>query len=264
MSNKCSYSTLGAARREEKTVRGVTAGKTEPQLHVMNVSQGTHKAPQEHMHMSIYWHALSKCEIKTWMIPAVELISKSTSLISLARNVLKDVAQSQVKLWFGHLASFCINELCGNNERAEQIVVVMLENVSTDNATTESKCGIDFHGITKDGFVAGRTDVETDGQIHGVWVMMEKDLHCLFICLLLLNLTCTGPLTHGNNARFSCVLVFYLVPLLLSGTPVKNIHSSRLKHDVKKCKLDLEFVDVDPAINWTHVLDLDDGEPFAT
>lgn len=43
--------------------------------------------------------------------------------------------------------------------------MVMLKNVSTDSPTTKSKCGIDFHGITKDGFVAGLTDRETDGQI---------------------------------------------------------------------------------------------------
>lgn len=52
MSNKRSYSTLGADRR--KTVRSVAVGKTEPQLHVMNVLQGTHEDPQEDMPIHIY------------------------------------------------------------------------------------------------------------------------------------------------------------------------------------------------------------------
>lgn len=78
MSNKCSYSTLGAAQRRKKTVRSVIVGKTEPQLHVMNVFQGTHKTPQEHMHMGIY--SVPECEIETWMMPAVKLVSKTASL----------------------------------------------------------------------------------------------------------------------------------------------------------------------------------------
>ncbi len=37
--------------------------------------------------------------------------------------------------------------------------MIMLKNVSThSHTTTKSKCGIDFHGITKGGFVDGRTD----------------------------------------------------------------------------------------------------------
>lgn len=40
---------LEQPEEEKKTVRSVAVGKTEPQLHVMNVLQGTHKTPQEHM-----------------------------------------------------------------------------------------------------------------------------------------------------------------------------------------------------------------------
>lgn len=51
MSNKCSYSTLGAAQRKKKTVRSVAVGGKSPKLHLINVSQGTHKIPQEDMHI---------------------------------------------------------------------------------------------------------------------------------------------------------------------------------------------------------------------
>lgn len=37
-------------RPREKTVRSVAVGRTEPKLHVMNVSQGTRKDPK-HIHM---------------------------------------------------------------------------------------------------------------------------------------------------------------------------------------------------------------------
>ena len=37
-----------------RPVRSVAVGKTEPQLHVMNVLQGTHNDPQEGVHMHIY------------------------------------------------------------------------------------------------------------------------------------------------------------------------------------------------------------------
>ena len=55
-----------------------------------------------------------------------------------------------------------MGELCGNNQRVERIVVIMLKNVSTHSPTIKSKCGIDFHGITKGGFVDGWTDRHGD------------------------------------------------------------------------------------------------------
>lgn len=41
--------------------------------------------------------------------------------------------------------------------------MIMLKNVSTHSPTTKSKCGIDFHGKTKDGLVDGWIG----RQIHG-------------------------------------------------------------------------------------------------
>lgn len=73
MSNKCSYSTLGAAQRGKKTVRSVAVGGKSPKLHLINVSQGTHKIPQEDLH--IYLNTMCICEITTCMSPAVRAIS---------------------------------------------------------------------------------------------------------------------------------------------------------------------------------------------
>lgn len=55
--DKCQTSALTPLleRAWRNTVRSVTAGKTEPQLHVMNASQGTHKDPRE----DTYTHTLT-------------------------------------------------------------------------------------------------------------------------------------------------------------------------------------------------------------
>lgn len=58
-----------------------------------------------------------------------------------------------------------VDELCGNNQRVESIVVIILKNVSTHSPTTKSKSGIDFHGITNGGFVDGWTDRQTGRQM---------------------------------------------------------------------------------------------------
>lgn len=54
--------------------------------------------------------------------------------------------------------------------------MIMLKNVSTHSPTTKSKCGIDFRGITKGGFVDGWMDRhrETYGGIDRVGMRMEK------------------------------------------------------------------------------------------
>lgn len=46
---------------------------------------------------------------------------------------------SQIKLLSLQLARRCIAELCRNNERVEEIIVVMLKNVSTDRPTEKIK-----------------------------------------------------------------------------------------------------------------------------
>lgn len=54
--DKCQTNALTPVleRAWRKTVRSVAAGKTEPQLHVMNVLHGSHEDPQEYMKIHIY------------------------------------------------------------------------------------------------------------------------------------------------------------------------------------------------------------------
>lgn len=87
---------LEQPREKKKTVRSVIVGKTEPQLHVMNVFQGTHKTLQEHMHVGVYWYSVPECEIETWAMPAVKLVNKTTSLSEMGPERWSSVTDKAV------------------------------------------------------------------------------------------------------------------------------------------------------------------------
>lgn len=55
---------------------------------------------------------------------------------------------------------------CGNAEERFPLTVQPHTDKKKKKKKKKSKCGTDFHGITKDGCVAGRSDGERDEQIH--------------------------------------------------------------------------------------------------
>ena len=76
---------------------------------------------QEHMRTQISWQTVSECEIITWTMPAVKLLSKTTLKSKLARYVLKDITHAYLKWYNCYLSTwlFAADELCGNNQRVK-------------------------------------------------------------------------------------------------------------------------------------------------